>query len=106
MILALTKQKADTDSCYYIALVQPIIVSLYISCTACDLTKPSCMPCMEFGPKPELHAWHDMWVKTKILCPAGSLANFMPGMKFNKFQISCRSGADMCRFGTELFTFC
>ena len=37
------KQKADADSCYYIALVQPIIVSLYISCTACDLTKPTCL---------------------------------------------------------------
>ena len=81
------KQKADADSCYYIALVQPIIASLYILCMACELIKPSC-PVWNLGQT--LNSMPDM------IC--GWNLDFMSGMKFSKFharheilQISCRA---------------
>ena len=44
------------------------------------------MPGMEYGPKPELHARHDICVKPR--CRAWNLANFMPGMKSSPANFS------------------
>ena len=73
MIFALKKKRKESDagSCYYVALVQPIIVSLYISCTACDLTKPRC-PIWNFG--------------QNLNSMPGMNLDFMPGMEFSKFH--------------------
>ena len=72
MILALKKTESDSDSCYYIALVQPI---MYISCTACDLTKPRC-PIWNFGQNLNsirLHCYITFVGLTMLDCLAGML---------------------------------
>ena len=73
MILALKKK--PKDSCYYTALVQPIIVLLHISCTACDLTKPRC-PIWNFGQN--LNSMPGMICRLNL--------DFKPGMEFSEFH--------------------